>query len=288
MKKIIGIDVGGTKILLQTFDEKLNLIDQIKIRTETKKGQKGFINQLYGLIDDYFDKNVVGIGIAVPGIVDINKGLLVKAPHLPTNKNFPLIKLIKSRYKVPVVIDNDVTAFLIAEKETVKLKKYKNVIAVMLGTGLGGAIISNGEIVYGKNGYAGEIGHIVINSDGQLKSLEQNTSGSFVPKIAKQLGIKKKIEARDLDKQIPETKKIKDHILKSFGLGLANLNLIFNPDVFVLGGSIYQLFLSNKKNNLRTIIKKHSLDGSSPLLIDAGKNISVPKGMALKILNKKQ
>jgi glucokinase len=285
--KIIGVDVGGTKILLQTFDEKLNLIDETKVRTMTRKGKKGFTDQLYELIDWFFHKDIKGIGIAVPGIVDINKGLLVKAPHLPTGKSFPLKRLIESRYKVPVFVDNDVTAFLVAEKETSKLRKYKNIIAVMVGTGLGGAIAANGRIVYGENGYAGEVGHIITNSDGKLKTLEQNTSGSYIPRIAKELEIKKKISARDLEENTPESQKIKKHLVDQLGIGLSNLNLIFNPDVFVLGGSIYRLFISDKKKKLKAIIKIHSLDGSSPGLIDAGQKTSVAKGMAMEILNKK-
>lgn len=284
--KIIGIDVGGTKILLQTFDEKLNLIDETKLRTETKKGKKGFMDQLCMTIDRFFHKDIKGIGIAVPGIVDINKGLLVKAPHLPTGRNFPLKRLIENRYKVPVFADNDVTAFLVAEKETAKLKKYKNIIAVMVGTGLGGAITANGQIVYGKNGYAGEVGHIVTNADGPLKTLEENTSGFYIPKIAKELGITKKMDAQSLETNTPESQKIRQHLVKQLGIGLADLNLIFNPDAFVLGGSIYRLFISDKKKELERIIAKYSLDKSSPKLIDASQKTSVAKGMAMEVLGK--
>ncbi len=279
--KFIGIDVGGTKILLQTFDEKLNLTGEIKAWTETKKGATGFMDQLCHLIDRVFHKGIKGIGVALPGIVNIHNGTLAKAPHLPTPANFPIKSLLEKKYKTRIAVDNDINAFLIAEKETPRLKKYDNLIAIMVGTGLGSAIIADGKMVYGKNGYAGEAGHIVINSGGQLKTLEQNTSGSFVPKIAKQLGIKKKIEAKDLEKKIPETERIKDHMLKSLGIGLANLNLIFNPDVFILGGSIYRLFLSDKKKELMKMIADISLDGASPLIMDADESISPAKGMVL-------
>jgi len=280
---VIGIDIGGTKILLQTFDAKLNLIEEIRVRTETAKGQKGFLDQLYKLIGGHFHKGIKGIGIAFPGIVDIYKGTLVKAPHLPTKCDLPIRKLIEKRYKVPVVIDNDVNAFLIAEKERPQLKKHQNLIAIMIGTGLGGAIIANGKMIYGKNGYAGEFGHIVI-AEGQLKTLEQNTSGAFTSKIAKILGIKKSVTVSVLDKNTPETTKIKKHMLESLGIGLANLNLIFNPEVIVLGGSIYSLFLSDKKKELSKIISAHSLDKNSPVLLDASKTTSVAKGVAIRIL----
>jgi glucokinase len=284
ISRIIGIDVGGTKILLQTFDSKLDLLEEVKVFTETKKGQTGFINQLYSLIDKVFHKDIDGIGIAFPGIVDIYKGTLVKAPHLPTKRDLNIRKLIEKRYKVPTAIDNDVNAFLIAEKERPQLKKYKNIIAVMVGTGLGGAIISGGKMTYGKNGYAGEFGHIVINSEGRLKTLEQNTSGSFVSEIAKKIGTKEKMTAKDLDKNTAETAKVKKHMLESLGIGLANLNLIFNPEVIVLGGSIYSLFLSGKKKELSKIISEHSLDKKTPILLDASKTTSVARGVAIRIL----
>jgi predicted NBD/HSP70 family sugar kinase len=279
--KYIGIDVGGTKILLQTFDEKLNMTEEIKAWTETKKGAKGFMDQIFHIIDRVFHKGISGIGIALPGIVNIHNGNLAKAPHLPTPVNFPIKSLLEKKYKTRVAVDNDINAFLLAEKEKPRLKKYNNVIAIMVGTGLGSAIITDGEMVYGKNGYAGEAGHIVINSGGELKTLEQNTSGFFVPKIAKQLGIKKKIEAKDLEKQTPDTKKIKDHMLKSLGMGLANLNLIFNPEVFILGGSIYRLFLSDRKKELMKKIADIALDGASPMIMDADESISPARGMVL-------
>lgn len=281
--KIIGIDVGGTKILLQIFDAKMNLLEQVKVKTVTSKGEKGFTKQILELIESKIDKNVKGIGIAVPGIVNVHNGNLVKAPHLPTKINYPLKKLVEKKFKVKVIVDNDINAFLIAEKESPKLKKHNNIIALMLGTGLGGAITANGEMVYGRLGYSGEVGHMIIDNEDKLRTLEQNTSGSFVPQIAKKLGIKKKITAYDLEKKTPEAKRIKAHIMKSLSTGLSNLNLIFDPDAFVLGGSIYKLFLSDQKKKLQNFIKTHSLDKTSPKIIDARSSTSVARGMALKI-----
>ena len=263
--KYIGIDIGGSKILLQTFNDKLKVLDEKRVKTDVRHGRAGFLKQLYGLIDEFFDKTIKGIGIVVPGIVDQKKGTLVHAPHLPTGKDLKLKSLLEKRYSVAVHIDNDINGFLAAEYQRTRLKKYQNVLAIMVGTGLGGAAIVDGKMTYGKNGFAGEFGHMVINKSGQLKTLEQNTSGHYLKKYPK----------------------LKKELVENLGIGLANLNLIFNPDAIVLGGSVYLNYLSDKKKQLKRIIAKHSLAKQSPKLLDASLRTSVAKGAVLILINTK-
>jgi len=259
--KYIGIDVGGTKILIQTFDEKLRILNEKMVKTDVIHGKIGFLNQIYALIDEFLTKSVKGIGIALPGIVNQKTGELVRAPHLPTGKNFKIRDLLKNRYKVAVHADNDINAFLADEYEKPRLKKFKNILALMVGTGLGGAAIVDGKMMYGANGYAGEFGHIIINKSDTLMSLEQNTSGHY----------------REL---YPNIKK---DCVRNLGIGLASLNLIFNPDAIVLGGSVYLNHISQKKTELIKIIKKLSLANQSPKLFDADTTTSVAMGAVRQI-----
>jgi predicted NBD/HSP70 family sugar kinase len=259
--KYIGIDVGGTKILIQSFDSKLKIIAEKKVKTNVTHGRAGFLKQLYSLIDEFFGKSVKGIGIALPGIVNQKTGALVHAPHLPTGKNFKIRDLLKKRYKTAVHADNDINAFLADEYTKPRLRKYKNVLALMVGTGLGGATIVDGKMMYGANGYAGEFGHIIINKSGKLMSLEQNTGGYYLEKY-------------------PELKK---DLVENLGIGLAGLNLIFNPDAIVIGGSVYLNHIASKKDELTKIIKKHSLAHQSPKLFDEDPKISVARGAVLLI-----
>ena len=262
--KYIGLDVGGTKILIQSFDAKFNCLQTWMVKTDVRHGRAGFLRQLYGLIDEVFAKTVKGIGIAVPGIVDQKKGSLVHAPHLPTGKDLKLKSLLKKRYCIAVHVDNDINAFLAEEYEKPRLNKYRNVLALMVGTGLGGAAIVDGKMLYGKNGFAGEFGHMVISqSDKKLKTLEQNTSGHYLKKYPK----------------------LKKDLAENLGIGLANLNLIFNPDVIVLGGSVYLNHLAHKKKQLERIIAKHSLAKQAPKLIDASDKTTVAKGVVLLLNN---
>ena len=94
--RIIGVDVGGTKMLLQTFDKNLKLVDEKRAPTQVKRGQKGFLEELENLIAEYFHRGIQGIGVAVPGIVDKKRGVLIKAPHLP-GKNVTLKKTLETK-----------------------------------------------------------------------------------------------------------------------------------------------------------------------------------------------
>ncbi len=272
-------------MLLQTFDKNLKQIDEKRAPTQVKKGQKIFLEELENLIAEFFHNGIKGIGVALPGIVDKRRGILIKAPHLPV-KNLHIKKCLEARFKKPVIADNDVNAFLYAQIHRPALKPYDNIVAVMIGTGVGGAIVSNGKLVYGKNGFAGEVGHMITNLNGPFKTLEQNVSGHFIPRIARELGIKSKFTAYDLSGSSAKAKKMKKEIIKQLGIGLANLNLILNPNAIVLGGSIYKRHLRDAKRELSAIIEKYSLDGKSPLIFDANPKNSAAEGMARMILKK--
>jgi len=255
--RYIGVDVGGTKILVESFDEQINLIYSMKVATVTNKGSKGFMEQLEEQIGEAFHAGIEGIAVAVPGIVNRKTGQLIRAPHLPIPKDFPIRDLLHERFHKPIYVDHDINAFLMAESGRRELKKLNNLVAVMVGTGVGGAIMIDGKIFYGKDGYAGEVGHMVINQSAKRKTLEENTGGYDFSKI----GAKKALEY--------------------LGIGLANLNLILHPDAFVLGGSVYLKELSKHKKKLEKAVADHSLDKTCPPLIDASKQTSVAKGIVM-------
>ena len=282
--KSIGVDVGGTKILLQTFNKKGEDMEEEKCKTNTSS-ESNFVDDLIILIERYFHRGIESIGIALPGIVDQKKGVLVQAPHLPV-KNLELQSILQERFRRPIILENDINAFLYAQSHKKELRHIKNMVGVMVGTGVGGAIMTNGELYRGQKGFAGEIGHTLINAEGNLKTLEQNVAGSSISKIAKELGIKARFSSKNLNDESVDAKIIKKYLVEQLGIGLANLSLIFDPEAIILGGSIYKLFLKKEKKALEKIIKKHSLNKTSPQLIDADEKYSVALGIALMSQNK--
>jgi len=291
--KYIGVDVGGTKILAQAFDDRVRLITEKREPTDSVHGRAGFLKQLYRLIDGFFSSSVRGIGIALPGIVDTKKGVLVRAPHLVAGDNMKVKDLLRKRYGVRVHVDHDINGFMVAEYRSPRLKKLKNVLAVMVGTGLGGAAIVDGKLDYGAKGYAGEFGHMVIDQSGELQTFEKKTSGHHLPLIAKEIGIPRaerwtgahlaeRLRAKDGSAQ-----ELQKAVTESLGIGLSNLNLIFNPEAIVLGGSVYLKCLASQKAELKKIIARHSLAGKSPAIIDADPDTSVARGVVLLLTQKK-
>ncbi|HEB01406.1 MAG TPA: ROK family protein [Candidatus Portnoybacteria bacterium] len=199
------------------------------------------------MVVERLNKEIVGLGIGVPGPVDIQKGLVHFLPNLPGWQKVPLKKILEKELSLPVSLDNDSNCFVLAETRFGAAQGYQNVIGLTLGTGLGGGIIINGEIYHGANGLAGEIGHMVIVAEG-LKCncgnrgcLEQYVSGSaLVLKYKKLTGQEKtplEIEKESEQKKKPALKVIEETGYY-LGLGLANLINILNPEIIVLGGGV--------------------------------------------------
>lgn len=173
MRYVVGVDVGAThtKIAL------LNLRGRILARDLflTKRHKK---NNLIEAIACSLDKiaaerelrrkDILGLGIGVPGLVDFKKGLVFYFVNIPGWKNVPLKKYLGKETKLPIFVDNDVKVMALGELTFGAGKGYKNVICLTLGTGVGGAVIVDGRLYRGSSLVAGEIGHIPLNEKGPL------------------------------------------------------------------------------------------------------------------------
>jgi len=202
----IGIDIGGTKTRGILFDASKNkILDKFIILTPQNKRE--FLLELKNQVEKLMkQKKIKGIGVGLPGIVNYTTGELIKAPNLSFLNGWNAKKEF-NKFRIPIKSDNDSRCFLRAEYMLGAVKNYKNALALTVGTGIGGGMMINGEIYYGKNNSAGEFGHMIINNG---KSFEE-------------LGAKKAfLKYGDRSKVI--------------GIGVANLINSFNPDVVVLGG----------------------------------------------------
>ncbi len=202
----LGIDVGGTKIRGILLDSsKKRRVSAFNITTPRNK--KLFLNALKKEIEKITQKEkVLGIGIGLPGSIDAKRGVLVKAPNLPFLNNWRAGEFF-SKFKIKTKIDNDSRCFLRAEALLGAGKNFKDIIAITIGTGIGGGLMIKGKIRYGSHNAAGEFGHMILN-DG--KSLEG-------------LGAKKAfLKTGDTSKII--------------GLGAADLINSLDPQIVILGG----------------------------------------------------
>ena len=156
----IGIDIGGTNSRFGVVTDSGKVLKEDRFPTnEFPKAEdyvKALSTRISGVLDDYTDYTFKGIGIGAPN-GNFFKGTIEQAPNLPWKGFIPLVDLFKQYFAVPVVLTNDANAASIGEKIFGGAKNIQDFILITLGTGLGSGIVVNGDVVYGHDGFAGEM-----------------------------------------------------------------------------------------------------------------------------------
>jgi predicted NBD/HSP70 family sugar kinase len=246
-KYIIGLDVGATKISAGlVYENKIPKL--IKILTESEKGKEAVIKNILKAISVFVNPKVKAISVGIAGQVDSKNGVLVSSPNMSkTVKKIPLKKIIEKEFRKKTFIENDVNCFTLGEATYGAGKKYKNVIGLTLGTGIGGGIVLDKEIYHGKQGLAGEFGHMTIIENGYVCScgkkghLEVYASGRAMENLYYQFTGKKK-DALAIEKLALRREKnavrVVEIMSNALGIGLANIINILNPDIIIIGGGL--------------------------------------------------
>ncbi len=261
-KVLFGVDVGGTTVKLGCFDTEGNLLDKWEIPTRTEDKGANIIGDIAGSIlvklakDDIDKKDVVGIGIGVPGPVK-SDGTVIVAVNLGW-KDVNVNKELEELTDIKVKASNDANVAALGEMWRGGGQGYSNVVAVTLGTGVGGGIIVDGKIVNGSTGAGGEIGHIHLEDNeseacgcGGHGCLEQYASATGVVRLAKKkLADSSKdsvlregeVTAKDVWDAVKEGDELAKEVAEIYGeylgKGLAAVADVVNPEVFVIGGGV--------------------------------------------------
>jgi glucokinase len=262
----IGVDLGGTKCLGLVVDADGAVVAEHRVPTPREPGKvldalTAVVGRLRADVPD-----VVGIGVGVPGLVD-DDGVLRMAPNLVGVDCLPVRAGLLERLDPPVAaihVDNDATCATWGERELGAGRKQDDVVLVTLGTGIGGGIIMRGRLVRGAHGYAGEIGHMVVDPDGppcpcgQRGCWERYASGSGLGRLAREAahaGRARRMvalaggDAEDvrgehvtaaLAEGDPDAAAVMERFAWWLALGLANLANILDPRVFVLAGGLVE------------------------------------------------
>lgn len=257
----IGIDIGGSHISVGSVDNlgKILLKEEKDIVDLKKEYENNDIKELLikGIVE-FIDKilkdtsltveNIERIGIASPG--NIKNGIITDAGNLGI-KEFDIVKKLKEYYNVPIILRNDAKCAGIAENKYGALKQYDNSVFITIGTGIGGAVFWNGELLEPKKSAGFEVGHMIIEKNG--KECKCGNKGCFEKyasitalkeMVIKQYDINKEITGLELynfikeNEQEEKMKNIINKYIDNFAVGVSNLINIFEPDVVCLGGSI--------------------------------------------------
>ncbi len=178
MKKLVaGIDIGGTNTVIGFVDGDGNCSYKTSIKTPGYEDPNSFVNAVAGIINDYFrehqDAHLAGIGIGAPNGNYYN-GSIEFAPNLKWKGIVPLVELFKKHFDIPVILTNDANAAAIGEMVYGHAKGMKHFIEITLGTGVGSGIVVDGNMVYGHDGFAGEIGHTIVFPGGRACGCGRN------------------------------------------------------------------------------------------------------------------
>ena len=241
--KIIGIDIGGTTIKADLYDEfgtSLNQFKEIETIIDYDLGTNQILNQVCDLIGEYtLNHSIDGVGISTAGVVNANTGEIIYAGYtIPGYIGVNFTSEIEKRFGLSTFVENDVNCAALGELWKGQAKDKKNVVMVTIGTGIGGSIIVNGQIVNGFNYTAGEVGYIPVgNSDWQSKASTTALIHLYQKKSLKtnQTGRTFFTDLSSGDKVAKETFEI---FVENLTKGLLTISYLLNPEILILGGGI--------------------------------------------------
>ena len=273
----LGIDIGGTNTVFGLVDSRGKIIKKDSILTNSNNPPGLLFENIFNIINNWeieLDNSdiVRDIGVGVPN-GNYFTGMVVSPPNLGKDwDELNLCSLIKTFKNVPISITNDANAAALGEKYYGAAKSMTDAVVITLGTGLGSGIIANNRILYGHDGFAGELGHLVIEPEGRKCGcghrgcLEMYVSAKGIDYTFKEYKQKypennflkiikaKEVDGKLLDKAFDEGEKIVIDIYKytghMLGLGLAQIATILSPEAFVFYGG-----LSNAKHRLLDFAK---------------------------------
>ncbi len=270
----IGLDIGGTSIKGILTDSKFSILKSILLPSHSEKAKEATINNIVEAIKQLSTgKEPVGISMAGR----INKGTLTFCPNIPKLQGLKLKKILENKTGTEIFIENDASCFAIAEHKIGAGKGTKNMIGLIIGTGIGAGIIINNELYKG-NGYAGELGHAIIDPSGtrcgcgKKGDFESWCSGKHITERYAIAGGKiKNPEPKKIFASKEKTaKKISLETIDKLGIALSNIICYFDPEAIVIGGGVSNLKFysqirnaivkySYKRQAIKTKIKKSAL-----------------------------
>lgn len=254
-KNIIGIDLGGTNIRVALVNgNSLSKIESRKINAEGSAEE--VLQELFSFTDKIIDNSITSIGIGVPGLVDVEQGMVYDVINIPSWEKIALQKLIEDRYNVPVFINNDANCFALGEFYFGKGKGSNSMAGLTIGTGLGAGLILNKKLYSGKNGGAGEFG----TADYLDKCFEYYASGQYFTNIYKTDGeaVFKKATQGDAE-AIKMYKEMGTHLGNAIKIILYALDV----ELIVLGGSVrhaFKFYSETMWQQIKTLAFKRSAE----------------------------
>ena len=277
MAVMLGVDIGGTKMALGLVGSDGHLLRAVHEKATRTEDQDAFVEGLVRALRSVLegaDEPPIGIGLGCAGTVDWGRGAVIESPNLPVS-DLPLAGIVADALDLPVILDNDANVATWAEVRVGCARGLRHVVMLTLGTGVGGGLVLDGRLYRGANGCAGELGHTIVQAEGDLCAcgrrgcLERYASGTALERFAERI-------ADEVARGIPAAGRAPGYgdelvrlqrggelegeaigrlavagdagavdavreVARWLGLGLSNLANIFNPEMIVVGGGLSAL-----------------------------------------------
>ncbi len=252
---IVGIDLGGTNIRSGKVRND-TIVKSYSSGISSQESEEVVVKEVISAIDKVFDAEIAGIGIGVPSLVDVEKGIVYAVQNIPSWKEVPLKEILEAHFKVPVYVNNDANCFALGECHFGKGRDFHHIIGITLGTGLGAGIIIDRRLYSGANCGAGEIGTIPYKE----QTVEYYCSGQF---FSRNYGV----SGRVLYERAQKGDSNALHAFREFGNEMSHALMTalyaFDPEIVIFGGSVSQAFPFFEKamrENLVSFAYQHALE----------------------------
>jgi glucokinase len=262
----IGVDLGGTNLRIAVVTTDGRLLEKITLSTKVELGPDHVIGEMCEAIlrlSSQYRRGgaLLGAGIGIPGIIDLEAGVVRKSANLPTFSGYPVRDAIERRLGARIFLENDAKLAALGEKWLGAARDVDDMAMITLGTGIGGAIVLNGKIFHGMNGMAGEFGHVTVEPEGVpcgcgnhgcaeryasatgvVRMAREAIEAGHAPALAKIAGAGAEFSAQsiyDLALQGDESaQRIFRRFGRSLGMMLADIVNILNLNMYVIGGGV--------------------------------------------------
>ncbi len=230
---LIGVDLGGTNIRAGSIrGQRLERIEAVPLLDKDDRDLT--LRQMIGAIRSVFHASVTGIGVGVPSVVDVEKGIVYDVVNIPSWKEVHLKDILEREFEVPVWINNDVNCFVLGEKHFGQGKPFGNLMGISIGTGIGSGLILNNRLYIGANCGAGEIGYLPYKDH----DLEYYCSSAFFERA----GTTAKAAFTRATEKDPEAMALWSTFGNHLGMAMKAALYAYDPEAIILGGSISRAF----------------------------------------------
>ena len=262
----VSVDLGGTNLRIAAVSGEGKLLEKLTTGTEVQRGRDYVIREMCDAIQSIMTKHrgsgeLAGIGIGVPGFIDMDTGMVMRSPNLPDWEKFPVREEIERRLNTKVILENDANSAAMGEKWLGAGRNTDHMAMYTLGTGVGGGLIFNGRLWHGINGMAGELGHFTVEAEGHpcgcgsrgcleqyasataiVRMAHEEIAGGNAPDLADSARGDVEFSSRGVYQLAiqghPSAQRIYQKVGRALAIGIGSMVNALNLPMYVIGGGV--------------------------------------------------